>query len=71
MARKKNYSIFISVSKAHLYLKENKLYVVAFILLLLTIKFNCGWKEGKFNLSLECNPLSVSDIKEVKKVVAE
>jgi hypothetical protein len=62
---KKNYNASVTFNKLWLFLKENKLYVIAIILLLLTIKLDCGWKQSKFNFNLQCNPLSVRDVREL------
>jgi hypothetical protein len=60
---KKNHNIFVDINKIWNFLKDNKVYVFAIILLLLTIRFECGWKQSKFNFNLQCNPLSVRDVK--------
>lgn len=67
MANKKNHNFNVTFSKYLNFVKENKLYIVFLILLLLTIRFQCGWVEQDFKLSVECNPLSINEIKEVIK----
>jgi hypothetical protein len=62
---KKNHSIFVDINKIWNFLKDNKIYVIAIILLLLTIRLECGWKQSKFDFNLQCNPLSVREVKEL------
>lgn len=67
MTKKKNHKLTVTFSKYLLFLKENKLYVIAFILLLLTVKLKIGWFNNNFNFAIECNPISIVEVKEIIK----
>ena len=58
---KKNTSWKVDILKLIEFLKYNKIWAVLLIILLLTVKWKIGWKDG-FHFSLGCQPLTVHDV---------
>lgn len=65
MARNKNHSINVDISKIWNFLKENKVYAFAIIIIFLTVRVDLGWKDSKFNFNLGCDPLSIKQVKQI------
>ena len=65
MASKKNHSIRVDLSKVWESFKHYKIYAFIIILLLLTVRLNCGWRHGKFNFAIRCDPLSIPEVVQI------
>jgi len=61
---KKNTGINVDIMRILVTLKDYKMHVWFLILLLLTIRFKCGW-DNRPIIGLECNPLSIHDVKDL------
>jgi hypothetical protein len=62
---KKNYNASVSISKYWNFIRENKIIVWAFIILLLTVKWECTNSNGHIEYNFGCSPVRISDVKDI------
>jgi hypothetical protein len=64
---KKNHNWTVDAGKYWNFILEHKIIVWAFIILLLTVKWECSNQTGKFEYSFGCSPIRISDVKDIVK----
>ena len=63
--KKNNYNALVGFAKFWNFVVEHKILVWALIIFMLTFRFECGNKKGKFRFSFSCEPLRVQDVRGV------
>jgi hypothetical protein len=69
MTNKKNHSAFVNFNKYLNLLKDNKLWAIVLILLLLSIDFKIGCNKGKPTFGIKCNPVSIKEVNHIKEAI--
>lgn len=64
---KKNHSASVDIMKYLNFARENKIYIWALIIFMLTFKWGCDNKSGEVKYYFGCHPLRISDVKEFVK----
>lgn len=63
----KNHNVTVDIAKFWNFIRENKIFVWAFIILMLTIRWECGNESGKIQYTFGCSPIRLSDVKDIVK----